>query len=49
MMSDHEEDLDDFPTENFNKQADSMVGPLRAESTDQLTSANGITAKNPPL
>ena len=49
LLQEEEEDLDDFPTENFNKQADSMVGTFRAESTDQLTSASGITAKNPPL
>ena len=33
MMSDYEEDFDDFPTENSNKTAEAMVGAFRAEST----------------
>ena len=36
-MNDHEEDLDDFPAENKGKPVESMVGPYRAESTDQYT------------
>ena len=38
MMSEHDEDLDDFPPfspENINREAESMVGAYRAESTDQ--------------
>ena len=31
MMSDCEEDFDDFPTENLNKLAESTVGAFRAE------------------
>ena len=49
MMSDYEEDLDDFPVENINRPAESMVGAFRAESTDQWTAGSGITAKIPPL
>ena len=49
MMSGSEEDFDDFPTENLNKPAESMVGACRAESTDEWTAASGITTKNPPL
>ena len=45
MMSDYEEDLDDFPQENRNKPAESLVG---AESTNQWTGGRGIT-KIPPL
>ena len=52
MMSDYEEDLDDFPillTENTTEKAESLVGAYRAESTDQWTAASGITTKMPPL
>ena len=49
MMSDYEDDFDDFPLENLNKPAESMVGAFRAESTDQWTVASGITTKIPPL
>ena len=42
-MSDSEEDLDDFPVENRNKLAESMVGAYRAKSTDQWTAANGTS------
>ena len=52
MMSDDDEEFDDFPTfsaENISKQADSMVGAYHAKSTDQWTAATGITAKIPPL
>ena len=52
MMSDYEEDLDDFPilsTENSGEKAESFVGAYRAESTDQWTAASGITTKMPPL
>ena len=47
-MSNSEEALDDFPTENFNKTAESMVGAFRAEWTDQWTAASGIISKIPP-
>ena len=52
MMSDYEEDLHDIPpflAENINREAGSMVGAYRAESTDQRTRATGITTKIPPL
>ena len=49
MMIDHEEDLDDFPVENRNKPAESLVGAYRAESTNQWTAGSGITTKIPPL
>ena len=49
MMSDHEEDLDDFPMENKDRAAESLVGAYRAESTDQWTAGSGITTKIPPL
>ena len=48
-MSDYEEDLDDFPLQNINRQAESMVGSHRAESSDQWTAGSGITTKIPPL
>ena len=38
MMSDYEEDLDDFPLHaaaNSSERAESVVGAYRAESTDQ--------------
>ena len=44
-----EEDLDDFLTENKERQAESLVGAHRAESTDQYTAGSGITTKIPPL
>ena len=34
MMSDNEDDLDDFPVENRDKAAESLIGAYRAESTD---------------
>ena len=49
MMSDNEEEIDDFPAENKEKPAESTVGAYRAESTDQCTSGGGITTKIPPL
>ena len=49
MMSDYEEDLDDFPVENKDRPAESLVGAYRAESTDQWTAGSGITTKIPPL
>ena len=49
MMDDCEEDLDDFPAENKEKPAESMVGAHRAESTDQYAAGHGITTKIPPL
>ena len=49
MMNDYAEDLDDFPAENKEKPAESMVGTYRAESIDQYTAGSGITAKIPPL
>ena len=48
-MNDYEENLDDFPAENNEKTAESMVGACRAESTDQYTAGNGTTTKIPPL
>ena len=45
MMSDYEEALDDFPTENTNATAEPMVGAFRAQSTDQWTASSGITSK----
>ena len=44
--------LDDVPTfspENISKQAESMVGSYRTESTDQWTAASWITTKTPPF
>ena len=41
-VSDYEEDLDDFPVENKDRPAESLVGAYRAEST-------WITTKIPPL
>ena len=37
MMSDYEEDLDDFPTfsAEYKRPAESMVGALGAETADQ--------------
>ena len=49
MMSDYEEDLDDFPVENRDRAAESLIGAYRAESTDEWTPASGITTKNQPL
>ena len=49
MTNDHEEDLHDFPPENKEKPAESMVGTYRAVSTDLHTTRSGITAKIPPL
>ena len=49
MTSDYEEDLDDFPEENKDRPAESLVGAYRAESTDQWTAGSGITTKVPPL
>ena len=45
LLSDCEEALDDFPTENPNTTAESMVGSFRAQSTDDWTAASGITTK----
>ena len=36
LMSDCEENLDDFPTENLNNLVESMVGAFRAESTESM-------------
>ena len=49
MMSDYEEDLDDFPVENRDRAAESLIGAYRAESTDYWTARIGITTKIPPL
>ena len=52
MMSDYEEDLDDFPTfsaENSSIKAESVVGANRAESMDQIIAGSGIARKIPPL
>ena len=48
MMSDYEEDLDDFPVENKDRLAESLVGAYRAESTDPWTTGTGTTTKIPP-
>ena len=49
MMSDCEEDLDDFPSENRDKPAESMVGAYRVQSTDEWTAASGTSSNIPPL
>ena len=49
LMSNYEENLDDFPVENKDRTAESLVGTYRAESTDQWTTGSGITTKIPPL
>ena len=49
MMSDFEEDLDDFPEENSNKTTESLAGSYRAESTNQWMAGSGITTRIPPL
>ena len=49
MISENEEDTDDFPAENREKPAETLVGTYRAESTDQYTAERGITTKIPPL
>ena len=49
MMNDFEEDLDDFPAENRETPAQSLVGACRAESTVEFTAGSGITTKIPPL
>ena len=41
MMSDYEEDLDDFEAECIDRLAASLVGAYRAESTDQWTAGSG--------
>ena len=48
-MNDYEEDLDDFPAENTERSAESLVVAYRAASTDQCTAESGITTKIPPL
>ena len=48
-MSDNEEALDDFTTENPNTRAESMVRAIRAQSTDEWKAASGITTKIQPL
>ena len=52
MISDYEEDIDDFPilsTENTIGKAKSFFAAHHAESTDQWTAAIGTTTKMPPL
>ena len=46
MMSDCEEDFGDFPSENRDKPAESLV---KAKSTYQRTAGSGITTKISPL
>ena len=41
MVSDLEEDLDDFPEENRDRAAESLYEAYRAESTDQWTAEVG--------
>ena len=48
-MNNCEEYLDDFPAENEEKPAESVVGAYRAESTNLCIAGNGITTKIPPL
>ena len=48
MISDYEEDLDDFPEEKKDRPAESLVGASRAESADQWTAGSGITTQIPP-
>ena len=51
-MSDHQEDLDDFPLHsaaNSSERAESVVGAYRAESTDQWAAASRTTTKIPPI
>ena len=47
-MSDYEEDVGDFPSENKKESTESLGGAYRAESTLQDTSGSGIRTKNPP-
>ena len=47
MMSDSEEDLDDFPMRSTEHTSEN--GAFRAESTDQWTATSGITTKIPRL
>ena len=47
MMSDYEEDLDDFPM--LSTEHTSENGAFRAESTDQWRTTSGITTKIPRL
>ena len=49
IMSDYEEDLDDFPAGNRDRQSESLVGTNREESTDQWTAGSGITTEIPTL
>ena len=49
MMSDYEEDVGDFPSENIDKPDESSAGAYRAESTCHWTAGSGITTKIPPL
>ena len=54
MMSEYEEDLDDFPmhsTENTSEKDESLVGAYRVESTDQWTTEVELLLKfhNSPM
>ena len=49
MMNVYEEDLDDFPVENKERPAESMVGAYRAELLDQWVVEIGIATKISPL
>ena len=46
LMSDCEENLDDFPTENLNNPVESMVGAFREESTESMGSCEWNHYKN---
>ena len=48
MMNDYEEALDEFPAENKEKPAESMVGAY-PRRVDRSTAGSGITTKIPPL
>ena len=48
-MSNYEEDLDDFPSENKKKLAESLVESYRAEPTYRWTAGSGIATQVPPL
>ena len=46
MMSDYEKDFDDFPTENLNKPAESMVGSISRRINRSMDSCKWNHYKN---
>ena len=48
-MSDYEEDSTDIQNLSKTLSAESLVGPYRANTTDQWTASNRFTVKIPPL